>query len=91
MDSKENDIKEQYINAIQLSNSVYEVRMEFYVETPNEDMSEILKRKVSDIRLAPQLAKELIGLLTNVVNAYEENIGEIPLARKVNQANGWLY
>lgn len=67
-----------YANSVTLRHSVYDVQMEFFINVCNAD-NQNKNELISDIRLSPQLAKEMIGLLTQVVDSYEQAYGEIPV------------
>lgn len=67
-----------YANSVTVSYSPFEMRMEFYVETPSEG-GELSREQIADIRIAPQLAKELQAIISSCVDDYEKNIGKIPV------------
>lgn len=71
--------KPKYVNSVSLSHSPFEIRMELFLETPNDESNEIQKKSVADIRISPQFAKQMSLLLTQIVASYEENYGEIKL------------
>lgn len=77
MDEIRNNVEEQYVNSAALRHSAYEVRIELFVESPNDDESGVVKKRVSDLRMSPQFAKELAHLLSFTVNSYEENVEKI--------------
>ncbi len=75
----------KYANSVSVSYSPFEMRLEFYVETPVEGKNEVQRELVGDIRITPQLAKELQGIITSCVEDYEKSVGEIPvISRKEN-------
>lgn len=78
MENANNNICEQYINSASARHSAFEVRLEFFVESPVDDTGEIVKKKVSDIRMSPEFAKELLNILKYTVESYEKNVGAIP-------------
>lgn len=82
MDTNDKILNAQYANSISLSHSAYEVRIEFFVETPCEELGDINRKGISDIRISPQLAKEMVGLLKQTISSYEDNVGEIPSIKK---------
>lgn len=69
-----------YANSVTVSYSPFEMRMEFFVETP-VDNEELQREKIADIRIAPQLAKELQAIVGSCVEDYEKNIGKLPVTR----------
>ncbi len=69
--------KIMYANAFGVSNSVFETRLEFSIETPDEN-GEKSKEVIADIRVSPQLAKMMRDILTQSLDAYESQIGSIP-------------
>lgn len=77
-DNIENKTNAQYVNSVSVSHSSYEIRTEYYVESPQEN-EETLREKVADLRLSPQLAKVFLGILEQALISYEENIGKIPI------------
>lgn len=64
-----------YANFVAVSNSVYEMRIEFLVESPEQDQR---LKEVADLRLSPQMAKQLCEILKKSIANYEEKIGVIP-------------
>lgn len=70
-------MKAKYANKITVSNSLYETRIEFEIESP-KDNNEIELEKVADIRMSPQLAKKLRDILAQSVDGYEQAMGTIP-------------
>lgn len=62
----------KYANSVSVSYSPFEMRLEFYVETPVEGKNEVQRELVGDIRITPQLAKELQGIITSCVEDYEK-------------------
>lgn len=82
MNTNDYIVNEKYSNSVTLSHSVYEIRMEFFVETPDEKNAEVKRQMVSDIRISPQLAKEMVELLKQTIVSYEQNVGEIPTIKK---------
>lgn len=64
-----------YANFVGVSSSAYEVRVEFGIETP--DQEDRLKQ-IADIRMSPQLAKQFRDILNQAVTSYETNFGELP-------------
>lgn len=70
-------MKEKYVNRISVSHSVYEMRIEFGVETP-KDNNEIEIKKVADIRMSPQLAKVMRNILSQSIDEYEQAMGKLP-------------
>lgn len=75
----------KYANSVSVSYSPFEMRLEFYVETPVEGKNEVQRELVGDIRITPQLAKELQGIIASCVEDYEKSVGEIPvISRKEN-------
>jgi len=71
------NVKFIYSNAVSVSNSLFETRLEFSVETPNSN-GEKDKEVMVDIRVSPQLAKKIRDILTQSIEAYESKIGVIP-------------
>lgn len=82
MENYEYSVREHYVNSVSLNYSTYEIRMELFVETPNDDSNSVSRKEVADIRLSPQLAKELVHLLSSTVDSYEKTVGEIPCPGK---------
>lgn len=82
MNTNDYIVNEKYSNSVTLSHSAYEIRMEFFVETPDEKNAEVKRQMVSDIRISPQLAKEMVELLKQTIVSYEQNVGEIPTIKK---------
>ena len=64
-----------YANFVAISNSEYEMRIEFLVESPEQDNS---LKEVADVRISPQLAKKMCEILKESIARYEEKIGAIP-------------
>lgn len=82
MNTNDDVLNAQYANSVSLSHSAYEVRMEFFVETPNEEQGDVKRNGISDIRVSPQLAKEMVELLKQTISSYEDNVGKIPSIKK---------
>lgn len=64
-----------YANFVAVSHSAYEMRIEFLVESPEQDQR---LKEVADLRLSPQMAKQLCEILKKSIANYEEKIGVIP-------------
>lgn len=70
-------MKAKYANKITVSTSLYETRMEFGIESPNDNDDNDIK-KIADIRISPQLAKKLRDILSQSIDSYEKSAGKIP-------------
>lgn len=69
-----------YANSFSTSGSIVESRLEFIVETPNES-GVMEKEVVADIRVSPQLAKMITEILSKSLDAYEKQMGSLPVAK----------
>ena len=67
-----------YSNMVGVSQSPFEIRLEFGIETPN-DGEEPQVEALADIRLSPQTAKALRDIMNQAIMYYEENVGVIPI------------
>lgn len=75
-----------YSNLVGVSQSPFEVRIEFELETPNDD-GEPSVDSLADIRLSPQTAKALRDIMNQAITFYEDNIGMIPAPDNTGEMN----
>jgi hypothetical protein len=70
-----------YVNDVQLQMSPWDLRLLLGVVTglPTDDPHTITVTQLGEIRIAPQLAKKLMLLMMQQVQAYEAQLGPIPL------------
>ncbi|MCM1543151.1 MAG: DUF3467 domain-containing protein [Blautia sp.] len=75
-----NENRRCYTNSIQMMMSELEFRIVFGIEEPIIEDGKVVSVKtetVSDIRMNPKLAKQMIGLIQEHVENYEKNFGEL--------------
>lgn len=75
MDGVNNKPDAVYANYVAVSSSIYETRMEFFLESPECDDR---FKEVADIRMSPQLAKKLRDILDQSIELYETAV-ETPI------------
>ncbi len=76
----EQKLNELYTNAATVTNTFFDFILQFRRENifeTKEGQSKTVE-DVASIRMSPQMAKALTGLLTQNVKAYEAEFGEIP-------------
>lgn len=78
--------KALYSNMVGVSQSVFEIRLEFALETPS-DLGESSVETLADIRLSPQIAKALRDIMDQAIDVYEGAFGTIPMPTKAEEGN----
>lgn len=84
-----NENKRCYTNSVQMMMSELEFRILFGIEEPVIEDGKVVSVKtetVSDIRMNPKLAKQMIGLIQEHVENYEKIFGELGI-RGVGEMN----
>jgi hypothetical protein len=73
-----------YTNDIQLMTSSWDIRMILgeLGDSPSGDNSTVGITQLGEVRMSPQLAKKLTLILIEQLKAYEQQFGEIPLAKE---------
>lgn len=72
-------VNPMYVNSVSVSHSAYEVRMEFFIESPDSTVENVERKKVADLRLSPQLLKDLQKIIESTILSYEKTVGKIPI------------
>lgn len=80
--SEEAGVPNYYVNNVKMAFSVYDIVFEFGVMPPPEDMEDG-PDEVAKIRMSPQHAKVFSKLLAKQLEAYESEVGEIPISKKL--------
>ena len=72
-------IRDVYTNVVQVSAGPYDFSLTFGLKDPSTNEDELHTR----VRFSPQQARALYLLLQSVIEAYEKNIGGIPLPEEL--------
>lgn len=70
-----------YTNSFNINASAYDFTFKFYREE-RTDETNIILNQVAELIMSPQLAKDLINILSGVVESYETDLGKINVVKK---------
>lgn len=74
-----------YVSAFQVFNNIYDIKIDFSTLEPvTDDNGEVVgttKTVKNRVAMSPALAKELINILGNAVEDYENKFGAIPAVK----------
>lgn len=68
-----------YSNQARGHSSAMDFALEFQLQHPQYDGEPPVVESVARVHMSPELAKALLGLLTQLVTRYEADVGEIPI------------
>jgi Protein of unknown function (DUF3467) len=68
-----------YTNDVQVQTSPWDMRLVLGESAPPEDATSAISiKQLGELRMSPQLAKQLIRIMLDQVKRYEERFGKIP-------------
>lgn len=66
-----------YVNGVSINSSIYEFDINFLRESYDDTDKKVLRETVADIRMSPQLAKDLVSFLLSQIKIYEDQYGKV--------------